>query len=106
LAIVTVPPFWVEALKTLPTPALKPAGPAAGAAEVAGAAELDELDELLADADVVGLAVFFLLLPHAVSTSAATAETAMIAVVPVLLIFLGTPASLGKSEPCCLVVRG
>src|SRR5450631_3897585 len=93
LAIVTVPPFWVDTLKTLPTPALKPVAPPTGAADVAGAAELDEL---LADADVVGLAVF-LLLPHAVNTSAATAVTATIAVVPVLLIFLGTPASLGKS---------
>jgi hypothetical protein len=90
-------------LKTALTAALKPVVPPAGAAELD---ELDELDALPADADVFGLAAFLLLLPHAVNTSAATAETATIAVVPVLLIFLGTPASLGKSEPCGLVVRG
>src|SRR5450432_2421656 len=83
LAIVTVPPFWVDGLKTLSTPALKPVVPPpllAGVAELALLAEPPGVTELL------GLALFLLLLPHAVSTSAATAETATTAVIGVLLI--------------------
>src|SRR5664279_3152270 len=86
LAIVIVPPFLVDALKTLSTPALNPVAPTLAAALAGGLADvLVPVDALAVPlGDTAGLA--FLLLPHAVSTSAATAETATTAAIGVLLI--------------------
>src|SRR5450432_3056530 len=90
-AIVTVPPFWVDGLKTLSTAALKPVVAALAAALVP-----PPVDALAAPlADTAGLA--FLLLPHAVTTSAATEATATTAVIRVLLIFFWHPYFSCKS---------